>query len=67
MFLNIRQSTHIYHFAMDPEERDDEVNDYVGLEKKVAAVSIALSINASTRFSSFFLAKSKSLFLLNSR
>jgi hypothetical protein len=52
---------------MDPEERDDEVNDYVGLEKKVAAVSIALSINASTRFSSFFLAKSKSLFLLNSR
>jgi hypothetical protein len=34
MFLIIKQSAHIYHFGMDPEERDDEVNDYVGLEKK---------------------------------
>ena len=36
MFLIIRQSTHIYHFdGMDPEESDDdEVNDYVRLEKK---------------------------------
>ena len=35
MFLIIRQSTHIYHFdGMDPEESDDdEVNDYVRLEK----------------------------------
>jgi hypothetical protein len=35
MFLIIGQSTHMHHFdGMDLEETDDdEVNDYVGLEK----------------------------------